>query len=71
MTIPFLSLKDITDKYSAEIHEAANRVIDFGWYYRDEKTPRLRRIMLTGLSQHTISLMRNKLETSMGCGLTT
>jgi len=32
MNIPFLSLKDITDKYSAEIHEAVNRVIDSGWY---------------------------------------
>jgi dTDP-4-amino-4,6-dideoxygalactose transaminase len=32
MNIPFLSLKTITDKYSAEIHEAVSRVIDFGWY---------------------------------------
>jgi dTDP-4-amino-4,6-dideoxygalactose transaminase len=32
MTIPFLSLKDITDRYSAEIHKATSRVIDFGWY---------------------------------------
>ena len=32
MTIPFLSLKDINDKYSAEIHEAISRVIDYGWY---------------------------------------
>lgn len=32
MQIPFLSLKDVTDKYSEEIHEAANRVIDSGWY---------------------------------------
>jgi dTDP-4-amino-4,6-dideoxygalactose transaminase len=32
MTIPFLSLKDITNKYSAEIHEAVSRVIDSGWY---------------------------------------
>lgn len=30
--IPFLSLKDITDKYSADIHEAVSRVIDSGWY---------------------------------------
>ena len=30
--IPFLSLKDITAKYSDEIHEAVNRVVDSGWY---------------------------------------
>lgn len=32
MSIPFLSLKDITAKYADEIHEAALRVIDSGWY---------------------------------------
>jgi dTDP-4-amino-4,6-dideoxygalactose transaminase len=32
MIIPFLSLKDITDKYSTEIHDAVSRVIDSGWY---------------------------------------
>lgn len=30
--IPFLSLKDVTAKYSEEILEAVNRVIDSGWY---------------------------------------
>lgn len=30
--IPFLFLKQITDKYSVEIHEAVARVIDSGWY---------------------------------------
>lgn len=30
--IPFLSLKQISDKYSSEIHEAVARVIDSGWY---------------------------------------
>ena len=30
--IPFLSLKDVTAKYSEEIHEAVSRVIDSGWY---------------------------------------
>lgn len=30
--IKFLELKKITDKYSAEIHEAVTRVIDSGWY---------------------------------------
>lgn len=32
MQVPFLSLKDITEKYKDEIHEAALRVIDSGWY---------------------------------------
>lgn len=32
MKVPFLSLKDITDKYKDEIHEASLRVIDSGWY---------------------------------------
>lgn len=32
MNIPFLSLKDVTAKYASEIHEAARRVIDSGWY---------------------------------------
>ena len=30
MKIPFLSLKDVTEKYRDEIHEAALRVIDSG-----------------------------------------
>jgi dTDP-4-amino-4,6-dideoxygalactose transaminase len=37
MHIPFLSLKTITDKYSAEIHEAVSRVIDSGWYLQGEE----------------------------------
>lgn len=32
MKVPFLSLKDVTNKYSAEIHEAVTRVVDSGWY---------------------------------------
>ncbi|MDR0605000.1 MAG: DegT/DnrJ/EryC1/StrS family aminotransferase [Bacteroidales bacterium] len=32
MQVPFLSLRDITDKYSKEIHDAVSRVIDSGWY---------------------------------------
>lgn len=32
MKVPFLSLKDVTEKYKSEIHEAALRVIDSGWY---------------------------------------
>lgn len=37
MKIPFLSLKDVTDKYSSEIHEAASRVIDSGWYLQGKE----------------------------------
>ena len=32
MQVPFLSLKDITAKYSEELHEAVLRVTDSGWY---------------------------------------
>ncbi len=37
MQVPFLSLKDVTDKYSNEIHEAVNRVVDSGWYLQGEE----------------------------------
>lgn len=30
--IDFLNLKDVTDKYSDEIHQAVSRVVDSGWY---------------------------------------
>lgn len=40
MKVPFLSLKDITDKYSQEIHEAVSRVIDSGWYLQGEENNR-------------------------------
>ena len=32
MQVPFLSLKDVTEKYRDEIHKAALRAIDSGWY---------------------------------------
>lgn len=37
MKVPFLSLKDVTEKYKEEIHEAALRVIDSGWYLQGEE----------------------------------
>lgn len=37
MKVPFLSLKDITDKYKDEIHEAALRTIDSGWYLQGKE----------------------------------
>lgn len=38
--VEFLSLKDITGKYSGEIHEAAAKVIDSGWYLQGEANRR-------------------------------
>ena len=38
--IPFLSLKQITDKYSAEIHEAVSHVIDSGWFLQGVENAR-------------------------------
>lgn len=35
--IPFLSLKDITAKYSEEIQKAFSRVVDSGWYLQGEE----------------------------------
>ena len=37
MNVPFLSLKDITAKYSDEIHNAMNRVVNSGWYLQGEE----------------------------------
>jgi dTDP-4-amino-4,6-dideoxygalactose transaminase len=37
MKVLFLSLKEITDKYSQEIHDAVGRVIDAGWYLQGEE----------------------------------
>ncbi len=38
--IEFLSLKKITEKYSEEIHAAAKRVIDSGWYLQGKENER-------------------------------
>lgn len=40
MKVKFLELKQITDKYSEEIHEAVRRVIDSGWYLQGEANAR-------------------------------
>lgn len=40
MNIPFLSLKDVTDSHSQEIHEAVKRVVDSGWYLQGEENKR-------------------------------
>jgi dTDP-4-amino-4,6-dideoxygalactose transaminase len=37
MHIPFLSLKDITEKYTQEIHDAISRVVDSGWYLQGDE----------------------------------
>lgn len=41
--IPFLSLKDVTAKYSEEIHEAINRVVDSGWYLQGRENEQFER----------------------------
>lgn len=38
--IPFLSLKDVTAKYSEEIHEAVRRVVDSGYYLQGPENER-------------------------------
>lgn len=38
--IKFLDIQKITQKYSTEIHQAASRVIDSGWYLLGEETKR-------------------------------
>ena len=35
--VKFLDLQQITRKYSEEIHEAVNRVIDSGWYLQGKE----------------------------------
>jgi dTDP-4-amino-4,6-dideoxygalactose transaminase len=37
MQVPFLSLKDIADKYSEEIYDAVSRVLDSGWYLQGKE----------------------------------
>lgn len=38
--IKFLDLQKVTEKYSAEIHEAVSRVIDSGWYLQGKENER-------------------------------
>ena len=40
MSIPFLSLKDVTALHGAEIEEAVNRVVRGGWYLQGEENDR-------------------------------
>lgn len=40
MKVPFLSLRDVTNKYSTEIHEAISRVLDSGWYLQGNENER-------------------------------
>ena len=37
MKVPFLSLQDVTEMHSSEIHAAACRVIDSGWYLQGKE----------------------------------
>lgn len=56
--IPFLSLKDVTDRYSGEIHEAVSRVIDSGWYLQGRENERF--------EQHYANYIGTKY--CIGCG---
>ena len=38
--VKFLDLQKITEKYSEEIHEAVNRVVNSGWYLQGEENKR-------------------------------
>lgn len=40
MKVDFLSLKKVTEKYAAEIHEAVDRVVDSGWYLQGKENKR-------------------------------
>jgi dTDP-4-amino-4,6-dideoxygalactose transaminase len=40
MNVPFLSLKDVTGKYSREIKDAILRVVDSGWYLQGSENGR-------------------------------
>lgn len=40
MTIPFLSLKEVTALHGAEINEAVSRVVNSGWYLQGEENKR-------------------------------
>ena len=40
VTIPFLSLKDVTALHGAEINEAVSRVVNGGWYLQGEENKR-------------------------------
>ena len=37
MKVPFLSLRDISEKYKSELHEAVLRVVDSGWYLQGKE----------------------------------
>lgn len=45
--IKFLDLQKITSKYSQEIHEAVNRVVDSGWYLQEKRIVDLKKIILS------------------------
>ena len=38
--IKFLDLQKVTQKYSEEIHEAVDRVVDSGWYLQGKENER-------------------------------
>lgn len=44
--VNFLDLQKITQKYSEDIHEAVNRVIEFGWYLQGKENEKFETVML-------------------------
>ena len=42
--IKFLDLQKVTQKYSDEIHDAVNKVIDSGWYLQGNENENFEKI---------------------------
>lgn len=42
MSIPFLSLKDVTALHGAEINEAVSRVVNTGWYLQGNENEQIK-----------------------------
>ena len=58
--IPFLSLKDVTALYGAEINEAVSRVVNGGWYLQGEENKKFEKDWVTSKSvwiRHRSSLV--------------
>lgn len=55
--VKFLDIGQVTNKYAQEIHDAASRVIDSGWYLQGEETKQFEK-MYTGFigATHCISV---------------
>lgn len=52
--IKFLDIKKITDQHLSEIHSAAARVIDSGWYLLGEEVNSFEKNMLNSQAQNIV-----------------